>query len=190
MSARVIPQKSTRRRRARSRAWMAALLVIAAATLASEGCVVAGGGTSGRQIDCSGLTCDWVTVEGTPTFGDTWHQGDHGLDLSGEGRVVVEQRVVLIPPFNRQLTLQASVVRDPNVSIHIECAFFAPGQAPGATFWDRAPVPLAKRENDVFELGVFRLRRDVLVPSEGAAMILRITKEGSGHAIIDELTFG
>lgn len=164
--------------------------MIVASVVALQGCVVDGTGYQGKQIDCSGLTCDWVTVEGNPRYGATWHDGDFGVDLSGEGRIVVEQRMVLIPPFTRQLPVQASMVRDANVTMRFEFEFYAPGSASGATFWDRAPVLLKTRVDDVFEVGVFHFRRDVLVPSEGAAVIVRIVKEGSGRAMVDELTMG
>ncbi|MGZ3449790.1 MAG: hypothetical protein ACXVEF_09340 [Polyangiales bacterium] len=163
---------------------MTALLVLLTS------CVAYGGGTSGAQIDCSGLVCDWQTVEGDVRYGTTWHEGDRGVNMSGGGRAVTEQRVVLIPPFRRQLRMTAAMLRDAEVSLTFEFAFFAPGSAPGATFWDRSPVPLATRTVEVPNVGVFNFQRDVLVPSEGAAVIVRIIKEGSGRALVDEFTFG
>jgi hypothetical protein len=171
----------------RRTAILTAVLLLA---LLAQGCIADGGGFSGGQIDCSGLTCDWVTIEGSPSYGTTWHQGDQGVNLSGEGRAVTETKMVLIPPFKRQLRMNASMTRDAAVTLHFEFTFYAPGSAPGATFWDRSPVLLAKREVDVPDLGVFRFARDVLVPSEGAAVIVRIVKEGNGRAMVDEFTFG
>ena len=51
-------------------------------------------------------------------------------------------------------------------------------------------VLLDTRVETVWEGGVQRIRRTVLVPSESSALVLRIVKEGSGTAIVDELTLG
>ena len=85
----------------------------------------------------------------------------------------------------RQLPLGASMIRDANVKITIEFDFYAPGQATGATFWDRSPVYLLTRTYDVFEVGVFRLQRDVLVPSEGAAVARHRVECRRRHAVGD-----
>lgn len=110
--------------------------------------------------------------------------------MSGDGRVVVEQRVVLFPLHTRQLDLQASILRDADVTMHFEFDFYAPGSAPGATFWDRSPVFLVERSVDVFELGVFVAHREVPIPSEAAAVVVGIIEEGNGRAMIDEFTLG
>ena len=97
---------------------------------------------------------------------------------------------MLFPLHTRQLDLQASILRDAGVTLRLEFEFYAPGSAPGATFWERSPVFLVKRSVDVFELGVFTAHREVLIPSEAAAVVVRIVKEGSGRAMIDEFTLG
>jgi hypothetical protein len=79
-------------------------------------------------------------------------------------------------------------VRDPNVKLRFELEWYAPGEGFGKTFWDRAPVLLDTRVYDVWEEGVVRIQRTVLVPSESAAVIVRIVKERAGQSIVDELT--
>jgi len=142
------------------------------------------------EVDCRGVPCDWKTIEGNPSYGATWHEGDVGVDLSGSGRVVVEQRVVLFPLRTRQLEMTASVVRDAPVTLHMQFDFYAAGQQAGQTFWDRQPVFLLTRDVNVFELGVNKIHRDVLIPSEAAAIVVRLVKEGDGRAMVDEFTLG
>ena len=142
------------------------------------------------EVDCRGVPCDWTIVEGNPKFGPTWHEGDVGVDLSGNGRAVVEQRVVMFPLHTRQLFMQASIVRDAEVSMHVQFDFYATGQGTGQTFWDRSPVFLVTRDVDVFELGVAQIHRQVLIPSEAAAVVVRIVKDGDGRAMFDEFTLG
>jgi hypothetical protein len=144
----------------------------------------------GFEIDCRGVPCDWVVVEGKVTFGPTWHDGDVGVDLSGSGKSVVEQKAVLLQLVTRQLDLEASVVRDPAVTLRFELEWYAPGSAPGKTFWERSPVFLDTRSYPITEEGVHRIHRTVLIPSESAAVIFRIVKEGNGRALVDELTLG
>jgi hypothetical protein len=168
-------------------------MLLLAMCAASIGCVVDAGNdssTASYEVDCRGVPCDWVIKEGTPRFGATWHKGDIGVDLSGDGRAVVEQRVVLFPLHTRQLDMLAAVLRDAGAQLHLELDFYAPGSASGATFWDRSPVFLVTRNVDVFELGVFTMHRQVLIPSEAAAVVVRIVKDGSGRAMIDEFTLG
>jgi hypothetical protein len=149
------------------------------------------GSDTGDEIDCTGLVCDWTTVEGDPVYGPTWHDGDLGVDLSNDGPIVIELRDVLFESqHERQLTLRAIIVRDPTATLAFELDFFAPGQMPGATFWDRSPVFLVTRHVDVVEQGVVGFHRSVLVPSEGAALVLRVLKDGTGLAMLDELTLG
>jgi hypothetical protein len=73
---------------------------------------------------------------------------------------------------------------------HHELDFYAPGQASGQTFWDRSPVFLVTRTIPVNQQGTFQFARPVLVPSEGAAVILRVVKDGGGPAMLDELELG
>jgi hypothetical protein len=143
------------------------------------------------EVDCTGLTCDWMTLEGTPVFGPTWHQGDLGVDLSNPGAIEIELRDVLFASSHeRQLTLRSTIVRDATASLAFDIDFYAPGSADGATFWDRSPIFLDTRHEDVVELGVVDYHRPVLVPSEGAALALRVSKDGTGLAMLDELTLG
>jgi len=156
-------------------------------------CVVDGTDDSAdesMEVDCRGVPCDWVATQGSPRFGSTWHDGDVGVDLSGDGPAAVEQRVVMFPLPTRQLELTASIVRDAEVSLHVELDFYAPGSQPGETFWDRAPVFLLTRDIDVFELGVAKIHREVLIPSEAAAIVVRLVKDGDGRAMVDEFTLG
>jgi hypothetical protein len=157
------------------------------------GCI--GSGTSGAnskdEIDCTELTCDWITVTGNPVFGATWHDGDLGIDLSPDGPQVIELKDVFFVDHDaRQLSLKAVITRDPSATMRFELDFYAPGQASGQTFWDRSPVFLVTRTIDVTQQGTFRLSRPVLVPSEGAAVILRVVKDGGGPAMLDELELG
>ena len=129
-------------------------------------------------------------MTGHMNVGATWHDGDRGLDLSGTGTTVVEQRAVLLLLTTRQLELAASMFRDPNVSIHIEFDWYAVGQGAGPTFWDRGPHLISQASYDIYETNAFIMHREVLVPSEAAALVLRVRKEGDGRAMIDEITLG
>ena len=82
------------------------------------------------------------------------------------------------------------LVRDPEVKLSFELDFYGVGQGQGQTFWDRGPVFLATRHLDVVEQGVVQWHRPVLVPSEGAAVVLRVVKDGVGRAMLDEITLG
>jgi hypothetical protein len=166
-----------------------AIVCLASAT----GCIGSSGDGSapGLQVDCTGLTCDWITVQGTPIYGSTWHDGDLGVDLSNDGKIVILLRDVLFATQNvRQLNLKAVLVRAPTAQLSLQLDFYAPGQALGATFWDRQPVLLVTRTLDVVELGVVQFHRPVLVPSEGAAVVIRVVKDGTGYVMLDELTLG
>jgi hypothetical protein len=161
--------------------------------LCALGCVDStdDGSSGGDEIDCTGLTCDWVTVEGTPVYGPTWHDGDLGVDLSNEGPIVIELRDVLFASqHERQLTLRAVVTRDTTATMAFELDFYGEGSGQGPTFWDRSPIFLVTRHVDVIEHGVVSFHRSVLVPSEGAAVVLRVKKDGTGFAMLDELTLG
>jgi hypothetical protein len=150
-----------------------------------------GGGNDQNEIDCTGLTCDWTTKQGNPAYGPTWHDGDLGVDLSGDDRIVIELKDVLFATqHDRQLVLRAVLVRDPTVQLSFEVDFYAVGQGQGATFWDRSPTFLVTRHYDVVEQGVLQWHRPVLVPSEGAAVVLRVVKDGAGRAMLDEITLG
>ena len=149
------------------------------------------GGSDEDEIDCSGIVCDWTTVQGQPVFGATWHDGDLGIDLSAPGKAVLELRDVFFETqHDRQLELRALLVRDPSATMAFELDFYAPGQGQGDTFWDRQPVFLLTRHVDVVEQGVAQFHRPILIPSEGTAVVLRVIKDGTGRAMIDEITFG
>jgi hypothetical protein len=160
---------------------------------ATAGCIGTGdtGGNDVNEIDCTGLVCDWATKEGTPHFAETWHDGDRGVDLSDPGRVVIELKdVFFVTQHDRQLVIRAVMVRDPAAVISFEIDFFAAGNGTSGTFWDKSPVYLTTRKVDVPDHGVFQFHRPVLVPSEGAAVVLRVIKDGSGQAMIDEISLG
>jgi hypothetical protein len=147
--------------------------------------------SSGDEIDCAGLTCDWTTIEGAPIYGPTWHEGDLGVDLSNPGPIAIELRDVLFAASQeRQLMLRTRLVRDSTVTLSFDFDFYAPGSGTGGTFWDRSPIFLVTRHIDVVDLGVVSFQRPVLVPSEGAALVLRVSKDGTGLAMLDELTVG
>ena len=149
------------------------------------------GSDTGDEIDCTGLTCDWTTIQGEPSFGPTWHSGDLGVDLSNPGPIVIELRDVLFASqHERQLNLRTVIVRDLTATMAFDLEFYAEGQGSGETFWDRSPVFLVTRHIDVVEHGVVAFHRGVLVPSEGAALVLRVSKDGTGLAMFDELTLG
>jgi len=174
------------------RAKLRSLLFLSSIAL-SSGCASSPGqviGNEGFEIDCRGVPCDWEIAEGTAKFGPTWHDGDVGVDLSGDGRAVVQQKAVLLQLVTRQLDLEAAVVRDAGVTLRFELEWYAPGSATGRTFWERSPVFLDKRVYDITEEGVHRIHRTVLIPSESAAVLFRIVKEGNGRAMVDELTLG
>lgn len=169
------------------------MAIIGAMSLGVTGCI--GAGTSGsnpnNEIDCTELTCDWITVQGHPVFGPTWHQGDLGVDLSATGAQEIELKDVFFLNQNaRQMTLGAVITRDPSATMTFELDFYAPGQGSGPTFWDRKPVYLVTRTIPVNQQGTFQFSRPVLVPSEGAAVILRVVKDGGGPAMLDELELG
>jgi hypothetical protein len=177
------------------RALRALLFAAASSGLACvvTGCIGSGtsGGNSNDEIDCTELTCDWTTIQGNPVYGPTWHDGDLGVDLSGGGLQVIELKdVFFVDQDARQLELRAVITRDPSASMSFQLDFYAPGQAAGPTFWDRQPVFLITRTIDVTQQGTFRFTRPVLVPSEGAAVILRVVKDGGGPAMLDELELG
>jgi hypothetical protein len=142
------------------------------------------------DVDCRGTPCEWTIVSGHPTFGDGWTDGDVAVVMSGDEKDVVEQRAVLIQIDTRQLLLDAAVVRDDGVGLRFELDWYAAGQGFGKTFWDRSPTLLEHRELPVWESGVNEVKRPVIIPSEAGALVLRIVKEGSGKAIVDELTLG
>jgi hypothetical protein len=159
----------------------------------AAGCIGSGtsGGNSNDEIDCTELTCDWITVSGSPIYGPTWHDGDLGIDLSTSGQTTIELKDVFFANHDaRQLTLRAVITRDPSATMSFELDFYAPGQAQGQTFWDRKPVLLVTRTLDVIQQGTFQFSRPVLVPSEGAAVILKVVKDGGGPAMLDELELG
>jgi hypothetical protein len=177
-----------------SQQWSSSLLgaLVIALVPSSSGCAATGEVITdeGFEIDCRGVPCDWVIVEGNAKFKPGWIDGDQAVDMTGIGdeRVIVEQRAVLLQQTTRQLLFEAAVVRAPGVELRFELEWYAPGEGFGKTFWDRAPVLLDTRVYKAWEEDVNRIQRTVLVPSESAAVIVRIVKERSGQAIVDELT--
>lgn len=159
-----------------------------AAAVLSVACVTpATSSPSGLEIDCHGRACGWLVVEGTASFGPTWHEGDLGMDLSGSDRVVLEQKDVLISR-HRELELRAALFRDSTVTLRFELDWYVAGLERGATFWDRKPVYLSSTVLPIFEEGGMPIHRDFIVPSEATGVIVRLIKDGSGRAMIDDLT--
>jgi hypothetical protein len=172
---------------------IATVLALPCIVLPVLGCIGQGssGGNSNDEIDCTELTCDWTVVKGNPVFGATWHDGDLGVDLSANGPAEIDLKDVFFTNQDaRQLTLKAVITRDPSATMTFELDFYAPGQAQGQTFWDRNPVFLETRTVPVTQQGTFQFSRPVLVPSEGAAVILKVIKDGGGPAMLDELELG
>jgi len=145
-------------------------------------------GNEGFEIDCDGQPCDWVVVEGEPEFAGSWHPSDPGADLSAPGRIVLEQWTAPFEIENRELLLSVALARDPSATIRFEIDWYAAGEGPGATYWDRAPVLIETRGFDVARTGVFRLEELVSAPSlEVSGAVIRVIKDGTGRALIDEL---
>ena len=157
-------------------------------SLAAVGC---GGdllGNEGFEILCGGVPCDWKLVEGEASAEGSWHDGDPGVDLSGPGRAVIEQRSAPFALDTRELVLAAAVARE-GAALRFELEWYVAGQAEGATYWDRAPVVIDTRTVQVEEEGVFALEELVSTPSlEVSGLVLRVIKEGDGMAVIDEVT--
>ncbi len=114
------------------------------ALLCAAGCGSRGAdilANEGFEITCDIGACDWTVVEGQAGSG-SWHEGDVGLDLSGAGQVIVEQRSAGFGLPARDLSFEASIVRDPGVELRFDLAWYAPGAGAGSTFWDRGPALL------------------------------------------------
>lgn len=179
---------------AHGRLWAAAL---ALSTCAPIACLQQADPIAAEQleIDCRGTPCHWTMVgkalADPPT---TWEDGDVGLDLSGTGLVEAKLDVVLLQQTSRVLDLRAAIVRpdDPTVTLRFELEWFAPGQGFGSTFWERAPVSLAIETFDVWESGAAAFRRTALVPSEAAAVELRIVKDSkqAAQVMVGDVTLG
>lgn len=171
---------------------LSALLVIAAC--AAPACLQPADPIAAEQleIDCRGTPCPWTVVSGSAKAGTTWEEGDVGVDLSGNGAAVVELKVVLLQQISRTLDLRAAIVRDPAATLQIQIQWFAAGPGVGSTFWDRQPTVIETTSYDVWESDAAALRRTVLVPSEAAALVLRIVKDSKQDAqvMVGNLTLG
>jgi hypothetical protein len=175
---------------------LSALLVLAAC--APVACLQAADPIAAEQleIDCRGTPCPWAVVSG-PARADrdtwTWEDGDVGVDLTGTGPSVVELKVVLLQQTSRTLDLRAAIVRDPAVTLQLQFQWFAAGPGVGSTFWDRQPTALETKSFDLWESGASSVHRTVLVPSEGAALVLRIVKgdaPAEAQVMVGNLTLG
>jgi hypothetical protein len=142
------------------------------------------------EINCLDVQCPWEVEAGSPHLGETWHTGDIGVDLSGSGESAMQMKVVLIAQNSRQLALNAAVFRDPSVSLRFDFDWYVAGHAEGATFWDRSPTFLKTETIQADSSGAYVLHRHINVPSESAAFVLHLVKEGDGRAFVDELTVG
>jgi hypothetical protein len=156
--------------------------------LASAGC---GGdllANEGFEILCGDQPCDWKLVEGDAELTGSWHDGDPGVDLSGDGRAVVEQRSAPFALDTRELTLSAALARDGGATLRFELAWYVAGEGEGATYWEREPVLIDTRVTRVEADGVFALAERVSTPSlEVSGLALRVIKEGDGVAVVDEV---
>jgi hypothetical protein len=162
--------------------------LIALAVALAAGCAGDLVGNEGFEIDCDGRPCDWKVVEGEAAALRSWHDGDAGLDLSGSGRVVVEQRVAPFQLDGRELLLRAALVRR-GASLRFELDWYVAGAGQGPTFWDREPIRVDSRGSAVEESGVFALEELVSTPSlEVSGLVLRAVKDGEGAAILDEVS--
>jgi hypothetical protein len=165
------------------------LTLLLGAAVASSGC---GGdllGNEGFEIDCDGQPCDWVVIEGDPARTASWHDGDAGFDLSGSGRVVIEQRSAPFALDGRELVLRAGVVRRGDAELGFELDWYVAGQGEGATYWDRDPLLVDSRGFAVDERGVFELEELISTPSlEVSGLALRAVKQGDGTAMVDEVS--
>jgi hypothetical protein len=163
------------------------LFLIAALTTA--GC---GGdllGNEGFEIDCDGDPCDWKVVEGEPAREASWHEGDAGFDLSGSGRVVIEQRTAPFLLDARELLLGAAMVRRGGAALRVELDWYVAGAGDGPTYWDREPILVDSRGFAVDRRGVFLLEELISSPSlEVSGLALRLVKEGQGTAMVDEVS--
>jgi hypothetical protein len=166
-------------------------------------------GNEGFEIDCGGQPCDWKVVEGEPALA-SWHDGDTGFDLSGGGRVVIEQRAAPFELDGRELILRAAVVRRGGASLRFELDWYVAGAGvptgeppdgwesgsrttvrwgDGPTYWDRDPVLIDRRGSAVERSGVFALEELVSTPSlEVSGLVLRVVKDGDGVAMVDEMS--
>ena len=168
-------------------------LAIAAAAAATALSLAACGGdlfaNEGFEIDCDGRPCDWNVLEGDPAGTASWHAGDAGFDLSGEGRVVIEQRTAPFTLETRELLLGAAMVRRGGATLRLELDWYVAGGGEGPTYWDREPLLVDQRATSIDQRGVFELEELVSTPSlEVSGLALRIVKDGDGTAVVDEVS--
>ena len=144
-------------------------------------------GNEGFEIDCDGNPCDWKLLEGEADLTASWHDGDAGADLSGAGRVVIEQRSAPFEIPARELMLGAAIARQ-GATLRFELDWYVAGSGEGPTYWDREPLLIDTRGFEVEESGVFALEELLSTPSlEVSGLALRIVKDGEGIAMIDEV---
>jgi hypothetical protein len=150
----------------------------------------------GFDIECSGTPCDWTIVEGEVALGPSWHPSDTGAVLSGERRAVISQRLAPFRLSGREVSIGAAVVVDPGVTVRFELEWYRNSDGASATFqsddityWQRGPVSLGVRSVATDDSKARRLSKLLSTPTlEATGLELRIVKEGSGRAIIDELS--
>ena len=150
----------------------------------------------GFDIECSGTPCEWTVVEGDVATGPSWHPSDTGVVLSGTRRAVISQRLAPFRLYGREIEIGAAVVVDPGVTVRFEIEWYknsdgssAIWQSDDITYWQRGPVSLGVRSVSADDNKVRRLEKLVSSPTLSATGLeLRIVKEGSGRAIIDEIS--
>jgi hypothetical protein len=166
--------------------------IAAWALVCLNGCYESDGGSNtDLEVNCLDVACPWQTDQGTAKFGATWHDGDLGVDLSAPGGTnAVSMKVVMIARNSRQFEIDAAIFRDPSAQLHVDFDFYAPGSGAGDTFWDRGPVLLSTETVPAESVGSYVLHRHVNVPSESAAFVIHLVREGDGRAFVDELSVG
>lgn len=154
-------------------------------------------GNLGFEVRCDGapLTdggartsspCEWQLVEGTFAYGGTWNSADLGLDLSGDGRVVVQQRTRFETPEQRDYALGATVLRE-SADVYFELAWYRALPALVTDYWGASPALLRVDRLTVEAAGLTRYRGLTTVPSEAGGLVLRIVRERPGRVWVDEL---
>lgn len=161
----------------------------AAAALSLAACGADLIANEGLEIDCDGRPCDWKVLEGEPAGAASWHDGDAGFDLSGDGRVVIEQRTAPFELDTRELLLEAAMVLRGGATLRLELDWYVAGAGEGPTYWDREPLLVDERATSIDRRGVFELEELVSTPSlEVSGLALRIVKDGDGTAVVDEVS--
>lgn len=136
------------------------------------------------DVTCDLGACEWIPVEGAAAFHGTWNAGDIGADLSGAGRIVIEQRSSSFrTPIVRDYALTATVLRDPGVTLVFELHWYRSGDG-------GAPVLLKTITYPVQAEGLTRFRTPSSIPADATGVTLRVVRDGGdGRCWVDELDY-